>query len=269
MGVGRKKEGGAALRLRRSLEKQGLDCCPKKYAGSLNAEAQAASDKMIAGMRILITLSLCAGSLLSLAAAERVSTPIDNDSVRVLDVTVQPHEKTRKHEHKVNRVMVYLDAGQQHFDWDNAKSTDLKWKAGEPLWSPAAGMHVAELTSPKPVRIIEVELKKPGAGKSPSAPEKDPLKLAPKNYKVAFENDQVRVSRVHFGPGESVPMHEHATNRVTVLLADQDFRITTSDGQVQTPKRKYGEVTWGTPVTHREENLSDKPFDLIMIDLKY
>ena len=130
-------------------------------------------------------------------------------------------------------------------------------------------MHVATITSDKPVRIIEVELKKPGAGNSPSAPAKDPLKVAPKNYKKVFENDQVRVSRVHFEPGETVPMHEHATNRVTVMLADQDFRITTADGQVQTPKRKYGEVTWGVPVTHKEENLSSKPFDLIMIDLKY
>jgi hypothetical protein len=64
-------------------------------------------------------------------------------------------------------------------------------------------------------------------------------------------------------------MHEHATNRVSVCLADQDFRITTSDGQVQTPKRKNGEASWGTPVTHKEENLSNKPFELIMIDLKY
>jgi len=216
--------------------------------------------------------SLCfiaAVSLTPLPAQSTSATPIENESVKVLDVMVQPGTKTRMHDHKVNRVMVYLDEGKQHFEWQDGKPTDLKWKAGEPLWSPAAGMHVATITSDKPVRIIEVELKKPGAGNSPSAPAKDPLKVAPKNYKKVFENDQVRVSRVHFEPGETVPMHEHATNRVTVMLADQDFRITTADGQVQTPKRKYGEVTWGVPVTHKEENLSSKPFDLIMIDLKY
>ena len=221
-------------------------------------------------MRILSSLCFIAAvSLTPLPAQSTSGTPIENESVKVLDVMVQPGTKTRMHDHKVNRVMVYLDEGKQHFEWQDGKPTDLKWKAGEPLWSPAAGMHVATITSDKPVRIIEVELKKPGAGNSPSAPAKDPLKVAPKNYKKVFENDQVRVSRVHFEPGETVPMHEHATNRVTVMLADQDFRITTADGQVQTPKRKYGEVTWGVPVTHKEENLSSKPFDLIMIDLKY
>ena len=56
-----------------------------------------------------ILLSLTFAGLLS--AAERVATPIDNDQVRVLDVTVQPAEKTRLHEHKINRVMIYLDEG--------------------------------------------------------------------------------------------------------------------------------------------------------------
>ena len=38
---------------------------------------------------------------------------LDNDQVRVLVVTDQPHVKTPLHEHKVNRVMVYLNAGKK------------------------------------------------------------------------------------------------------------------------------------------------------------
>ena len=37
----------------------------------------------------------------------------------------------------------------------------------------------------------------------------DPLKIDSKHYKLEFENDQVRVFRVHIGPHESTPMHEH------------------------------------------------------------
>src|SRR4051794_40996267 len=133
-------------------------------------------------MRILSSLCFIAAvSLTPLPAQSTSGTPIENESVKVLDVMVQPGTKTRMHDHKVNRVMVYLDEGKQHFEWQDGKPTDLKWKAGEPLWSPAAGMHVATITSDKPVRIIEVELKKRGAGNSPSAPAKDPLKVAPKN----------------------------------------------------------------------------------------
>ncbi len=213
-----------------------------------------------------LVLLLCTAALA--LSAERVAVPIENEFVKVLDVTVQPHEKTRLHDHKVNRVMIYLDAGKQHFEWQGGKPADLKWKAGQPLWSPAAGMHTAEVTSDKPVRIIEIELKKPGGGKSAGASALDPLKVAPKNYTVQFENDQVRVVRATANPKQKLPLHEHSLNRVTVLITDQNFRITNSDGTVLTPQKKAGEVSWGTPVKHTEENLNDKPFEVIMVELK-
>jgi hypothetical protein len=217
--------------------------------------------------RYVLPLLLCAGPL---CAADPVppQVTLENDFVKVIDVTVQPHEKTRMHDHKINRVMVYLNAGRQHFEWQNGKPADLKWQAGQPLWSPAAGMHIAEITSGQPVRIIEIELKKPGSGKNPGGAALDPVKILPKNYRVEFENDQVRVVRAKAGPNETLPLHEHATNRVTVMLTDQDFRITAADGTVQNAKRKAGAVAWGTPVKHKEENLSGKPFEIIMVDLK-
>ena len=63
-------------------------------------------------MRLSNSRLVLAGIVFS---AERVSTPIDNDQVRVLDVTAAPGEKRRLHEHKINRVMIYLDAGSRAF----------------------------------------------------------------------------------------------------------------------------------------------------------
>jgi uncharacterized RmlC-like cupin family protein len=200
-------------------------------------------------------------------SAERVATPIDNDQVRVLDVTVQPGEKTRLHEHKINRVMIYLDAGSQHFEYQGKGPADLKWKAGQALWSPAAGMHIAEVTSTKPVRIIEVELKKPKGGQQASGA-LDPVKIDPKHYHVDFENDQVRVVRVKIGPGETAPKHEHKLNRVVVYLTDQDFRVTNADGKVETPHHKAGDVGFSGAATHTELNVSKKPFEVIVVELK-
>jgi quercetin dioxygenase-like cupin family protein len=217
--------------------------------------------------RFALSLLLCAGTL---GAADRVPprVALENDFVKVIDVTVQPQDKTRMHDHKINRVMVYLDAGRQHFEWQKGRPSDLTWKAGQALWSPAAGMHIAEIMSDQPVRIIEIELKKPGNGGNPGGPALDPVKVIQKNYRVEFENDQVRVVRVKAGPKETLPLHEHAVNRVSVLVTDQDFRITSADGTVQNAKRKAGEAAWGTPVKHTEENLSDKPFETIMVELK-
>ena len=218
-------------------------------------------------IRLTLPLLLCA-AMLNAADPGPVRVPLENEFVKVIDVTVQPNEKTRLHDHKVNRVMVYLNPGSQHFEWQNGKRSDLKWQAGQALWSAAAGMHTAEMKSDQPVRIIEVELKKPGSGKNPGGTPLDPVKVISKNYRVEFENDQVRVVRAKAAPKETLPLHEHAVNRVTVMLTDQDFRITAADGTVQNPKRKAGEVAWGTPGKHEEENLSDKPFEIIMVELK-
>jgi len=208
--------------------------------------------------------------LLAAAAAfsAETTTPLDNDEVKVLKVTQDPHVKTGLHQHKINRVMIYLQAGRQTIEQQDGKKVMMDWKPGEAKWSPAGGMHTAEITSDKPVTIVEVELKKAGSSaKAPASP-LDPVKLDPKSYKVEFENDQVRVLRVKIGAHKTVPLHEHLLNRVVVYITDQNFRVTTPDGKVETPQHKAGEVSWGTPTKHKEENLSDKPFEVLVVELK-
>ena len=55
----------------------------------------------------------------------------ENDSVRVLKVTSPPHQKTRMHQHKVNRVMIYLQPGKQTIASQDGTSKTLVWKAGD------------------------------------------------------------------------------------------------------------------------------------------
>jgi hypothetical protein len=76
------------------------------------------------------------------------------------------------------------------------------------------------------------------------------------------------VFRVKIGAHESTPLHEHAVNRVVTYITDQTFRITSSDGKVDMPVHKAGDVSWGTPVQHTEENLSDKPFEAVVTEFK-
>jgi uncharacterized RmlC-like cupin family protein len=212
-----------------------------------------------------ITLLLAATSLY---AAETVQTPIDNDQVKVLNVVVQPHEKTRLHEHKVNRVMIYLTPGTQQLNYEDGHKVVIDVKGGDVKWSPASGKHIAEITSEKPVNIIEVELKKPANNSPVPTSALDPTKIDKKHYKVLMENDQVRVLRVKIGPHESTPTHEHMLNRVLVYLADQNIRVTTPDGKADTLQHKAGETSWGTPAKHKEENMSDKLFDVVVVELK-
>jgi quercetin dioxygenase-like cupin family protein len=194
------------------------------------------------------------------------SVPIDNEQVRVLSVVDNSTGKGKMHEHPMNRVMVYLDAGKQRIEYDTGKKTDLKFKAGEVLWSPQAGMHTSENVGGKPYRIVEIELKQPGKPFTP--PALDPVKVAPKEYKVVLDNAQVRAVRCKIPARGQVPMHEHALHRVAIFMSDVDLKVTPKAGEPTMLKLAAGDIRWGGPAIHREENLSDKEFDVIIVEIK-
>lgn len=207
---------------------------------------------------------------LAVAACAPAQTPpaIDNDQARVLTAHDEPHVKHALHEHKFNRVMVYLNAGDQDIVTKDGQKTTLHFKAGDVKWSPASGLHTSEVTSNAPVNIIEIEVKKPGDPSKSAATALDPAKVSPSVYKVEFENPQVRVMRVKFPPHGSVPEHEHGLNRVVVYLTNQDSKITTPDGKVDESKHKAGEVSWGGPARHKEENVLGTPVEVIVVEFK-
>ena len=194
--------------------------------------------------------------------------PIDNDQARVVKVVDQAHGKGQPHEHKLNRVMIYLTSGRQEVTPQGGKTVVLEFKAGDVKWSPANGMHVSEITSDQPVTIVEVELKKPGSPARKVSAALDPVKVDPKDYKVEFENSQVRVLRVKMAAHQKVPLHEHVLNRVVVYLTDQNATMTTPEGKTETAQHKAGEVSWGDPAKHREENLRDGPFEVVVVEFK-
>ena len=224
---------------------------------------------MIQGVKIAIypSILICFAALAG-SAAEPSAKYFENDQVNVFRALEKPHVKGKSHEHKMNRVMIYLQAGSQRFEYqDGRKPENFDWKAGQVKWSVADGMHSPEVTTDEPFNIIEVEIKKPGGGKTAGGA-LDVLKVDPKHYMLEFENDQVRVLRVKVGAHESIPMHEHVLNRASVVLTDQNVRSTDSQGKVETVQHKAGEASWGTAKTHQEENLNDKPLEMIIVEIK-
>jgi hypothetical protein len=213
-------------------------------------------------------LLLAAAAVSALRAQSPNNVKIDNGQVRVIAATDPPHRKGRVHEHTMNRVMIYLDAGRQDItDAATGKVEHQSWKAGEVRWSPARGPHTSENVGGNTFRIIEIELNgKPGSPRP--APPLDPLKVAPKNYKLEFENEQVRVLRVKYAPHEKGVLHEHVMNRVSVPLTEESLRVSTPDGRVTNPQAHAGEPSWGVPVKHQEENLSDGPLEVVAVEIK-
>ena len=191
----------------------------------------------------------------------------ENNEVKVARALEKNQVVGKFHQHQMNRVMVYLQSGRQRFAYqDGRQPAVFDWKAGQVVWSPPSGMHSPEVLD-HDFDIIEIELKTPGKDK-PITGNLDPLKVDPGHYTLEFENPQVRVLRVRIPPHGVAPMHAHSTDRVTVFLTDQNFQAKDSAGKVATVEHKAGDVAWGTPIEHSEQNLSDQPFEAVSVEIK-
>ena len=95
----------------------------------------------------------------------------------------------------------------------------------------------------------------------------DPVKVDPKHYKVVFENSQVRVLRIHYGPHETSVMHSHPDGVVTYLV-DGHMKFLLPGVKTVTASGKAGQTIWEPAVPHKPTNLSDKPMDAVLVELK-
>ena len=100
-----------------------------------------------------------------------------------------------------------------------------------------------------------------------SSSAQDPIKVDAKHYKVELENDQVRVLRVTYGPHEKSPMHEHPAG-VAVAITDALVKFTLADGKSEERPFKAGQVLWIAAEKHAPENLSDKPLEIVLTEVK-
>ena len=101
----------------------------------------------------------------------------------------------------------------------------------------------------------------------------DPYTTAPNNYKLEFENDWVRVSRVTYRPGDKLPVHDHpayatvyvyTTDGGPVYFGHQGFEA------LSRPAAKAWQIRFspGNKETHTTEYLGDKPSEYLRIELK-
>lgn len=95
----------------------------------------------------------------------------------------------------------------------------------------------------------------------------DPVKVDPKHYKVVFENDQVRVLRIHYGVHEKSVMHEHP-NAVAVSLTDFRTKFTFPNGKSSERAMKAGQALWTPAEKHLPENVGSTPVDLVLVEQK-
>ncbi len=85
--------------------------------------------------------------------------------------------------------------------------------------------------------------------------------------KMEIDNAWVRVLRVKHPPHAKIAMQQHPAI-VTVFLTDAHEKITGADGKVRNLDLKAGDVGFREAGKEAEENLSDRPIEAVMIELK-
>jgi quercetin dioxygenase-like cupin family protein len=95
----------------------------------------------------------------------------------------------------------------------------------------------------------------------------DPAVVDAKHYKVTFENEQVRILKITYGPKEKSVMHEHP-NAVAVFLTDGQVKFQLPDGKVVDATVKAGDSMFTPGGKHLPENVGDKTFEVVLVELK-
>jgi quercetin dioxygenase-like cupin family protein len=199
-------------------------------------------------------------------APKQCTVVLENEYVRVLRWSEAPGDKVPMHEHPA-LVSISLTAGKSRFTSPDGKIREALATAGQATWS-APEKHASENLSATAEEVVQVELKaKPGAAMTAIPAGEDSVKVDPKHYKVVFQNDRVRVLRIHYAPGEKSVMHAHPAN-VAVFLADGKSKFTLPDGSASVVDIKAGQVTWGDVQKHQPENVGDKPIEVILVELR-
>jgi quercetin dioxygenase-like cupin family protein len=108
--------------------------------------------------------------------------------------------------------------------------------------------------------------RKPTGGKKTAAAG-DPVQVDSTHYTVEWQNDRVRVLRVRYGSREVSVMHRHPA-AVGVFLTDVHARFTFPDGRTEEQNIRAGDVVAYPAGAHLPENLSDRPMELVLVELK-
>ncbi|HWN99751.1 MAG TPA: hypothetical protein VNS63_10820 [Blastocatellia bacterium] len=103
---------------------------------------------------------------------------------------------------------------------------------------------------------------------TPMALAQDPVQVDAKHYKVMFENEQVRVLRIHYNPKEKSVMHEHPAS-VVVFLNTSKAKFTLPDGSmVADGGGKAGSVRYADAGKHLPEDIGATPVEAVLVELK-
>lgn len=95
----------------------------------------------------------------------------------------------------------------------------------------------------------------------------DPVEASPNNYKLLFENDQVRVLEMSLRSGEIDEEHSH-TSETVYFINGSKVRVHLPEGEPLEAEFPDGGVMWHEPWTHRVQNVGDSDIKAVIVEAK-
>jgi quercetin dioxygenase-like cupin family protein len=189
---------------------------------------------------------------------------LQNDYVRMFDVTLPPGKATLWHVHRHDGASVRLEDATIEDQPMGGTAETARPRRGEVTYgaTPVARTHRVTNVGDTNFHIIYIELlQAPGAVAPAASPATDSL--------VVLENDRIRALRRILAPGESSAFHTHVLKAVGVPVTDGRVEVVDQEGKAITVEVKAGAAAWVEPgTTHRLKNVGVGPLEFVDIELK-
>jgi beta-alanine degradation protein BauB len=107
-------------------------------------------------------------------------------------------------------------------------------------------------------------------GLTDAAVAQDAAVMQPASFRVALDNEHLRVLQYRSRPGMGVcgqGVHSHPAH-LTVVLHDGKVRVRNADGVTRVVQGRAGEVIWSEAETHEVENVSSATLNTLIVELK-
>jgi quercetin dioxygenase-like cupin family protein len=221
---------------------------------------------------LLLLIVSCSGSKEKLLLPEEVSPDVykvllDNEDVKVLEVTFEPGQSDNMHDHYP--VTFYLlQGGKAQVTLPDGTVNEGEFPTGFTGHNTEKVRHQVKNIGENTIKILLVERKK----SHPTSGSKEklilPEEVSPDVYQVVLENDDVKVLNVTFAPGQGDNVHEHGVITYYGIKGGK-LQNTLPDGTVKEMEVPDGFVGHGNNIVkHQMENVGDDTVKVIIVEHK-
>ena len=220
---------------------------------------------------LLLFFIACSSSDISLLP-EKVSPDVykvllENDDIKILEVTFAPGQSDNMHEHYPATVYI-VEGGKAQVTLPDGTVNEINPPSDFILHNPEKAKHQVKNIGDNTMKIILFERKNTRAITDTKEELILPEEVSPDVYKVLLDNEEVKVTEVTFKPGQGDEMHQHGVMSIYGIRGGK-LQNTSLDGTVREMEVADGFVGHrNTVTTHQMKNIGDTTVKVILVEHK-